>query len=366
LQKIFTPSPPVVTVDQLLKDPFFAGVKITDDMQAPREVRFQWLTTNLASPVNVVTAVVVVGGGGGGGGECLQACQLDKKQKTLLKRARENVKKMIERSCGVGGASPTGEDEAESPEDPPPVAIEGTLLTTSPCLGSPSRPASHRPLTLVSALFSRHEVAPETRAAGERDEGAGPGVRRGTYQRGQPQRPTQPREPEEGRPPLQDDTEEDQEEVPTKQQQQQQQQQHYRCCCTRLGLETANGETHVANHCWRRTMQVERDPNLDSAKSATISGLVSPRQERQMESKSPATAVKRPQRTTSSFSVMSASNPAVQTRAAPAPPPAPAAPAAPPPPPPSVSLPPAQAGRNALLDSIRDPSNGLKRLKKAT
>jgi hypothetical protein len=28
-------------------------------------------------------------------------------------------------------------------------------------------------------------------------------------------------------------------------------------------------------------------------------------------------------------------------------------------------LPPAQTGRNALLDSIRDPSNGLKRLKKA-
>ena len=55
----------------------------------------------------------------------MQACQLAKKQKILLKRARENVKRMIERSCGVSGASPTGEDEAE-PEDPPPVAAEGT------------------------------------------------------------------------------------------------------------------------------------------------------------------------------------------------------------------------------------------------
>lgn len=271
LQKIFTPSPPVVTVDQLLKDPFFAGVKITEDMQAPRE-----------------------------------ACQLDKKQKTLLKRARENVKKMIERSCGVGGASPTGEDEAESPEDPPPVAIEADMK-------SPRKREQQESATKALALGF--------------DEGPTNVVN-----------PNDPLNPENRK-------------------------------------KAALRSKMIQKKIKRRTMQVERDPNLDSAKSATISGLVSPRQERQMESKSPATAVKRPQRTTSSFSVMSASNPAVQTRAAaPAPPPAPAAPAAPPPPaagpppppPPSVSLPPAQAGRNALLDSIRDPSNGLKRLKKAT
>ena len=52
------------------------------------------------------------------------------------------------------------------------------------------------------------------------------------------------------------------------------------------------------------------------------------------------------------------------TPAAPPPPPAPTSSAPPPPPPPAVAVPPAQTGRNALLESIRNPDN-MRKLKKA-
>lgn len=272
---IFSSTGTKPTLDQLLRDPFFSSVSIKEDMNEPR-----------------------------------LKCELEKRERILLKKVKQNLEQMIQTAQAENSATASGTDTNDT------GASNGNLSPTSPGRETKNALATSPPLSPTSPYSSDDEndtkepnafLSPREEKAFAEQQYSSPN-------------PNDPLNPE-------------------------------------------NRKNAV-----RTRRQIQKRKNTLKKKRASVAPIPQSSVSKDPRSKSPpppagssttlggSGSINLRLASVSSRHSIASPGPASNVPAAPAPPP--------PPPAPSVKMPEPQQGRSELLSSIRDPSQGLSRLRK--